>query len=639
MAVVIDMSALEGWPDPELLEGSAFQLAGSAQSLVNLVQECSSDWSVLEDAYRARESVVLAGLFGGVAGKAEGIRGGIMEASSALIRYAETLRGLLAKRSLLVADIAEFQSSPAVENPAQAYPGFGGTAAAWSSGTQAAQFQYRVHALAEEHLDAQRQCAAAFTAIPRTDGAVAEKYPGGALTDFSLQDAVAELHRLQAAPKDAERLLALLARLAPASLHSLGTANKAFFRSGLRNPPAAATVAAWWAGLSGAQRDAMVAAAPGVVGNLNGVPYSVRSKANRVNLDAVFADPRTTEESRETLGKIYGALDERKGASDGSAPSRSLVSFDPGDGAKPLAAISIGNLDTAGNVTWNVPGMGTTIEDGLESWTKSAQDLYKLQHQASTTHEKEMGFAVVSWIGYDTPEAPPSGEVLSTELAKAGGDRLAEALDGFRETRSEGGVKLHVVAHSYGSTTAAYALGMTRHQVDTATFFGSAGINEREISNAAALHVAPDHEGKTRVFVTSASGDRVAPLGIFGSGFSGREGRSDPRGSWFGATVFSSEGGYDPDTGKVYKRTSGHDANGWAQPDSTDSLFAATGEHGYLDPETGSAHNIALISTGHAVEIKELIPLKHETKVGYGGMDYPTGPLIERDLKSEELHK
>lgn len=639
--MALDTSTLEGWPEPELVEGSAFQLAASAQSLVNLVQECSSDWSALEDAYRATEAVLLLGLFGEAAGKADGIRNGMLEASSALIRYAETLRGLHAKRSSLVADIAEFESSPPVENLALTSPGYGGTAAAWSAGTQEAQFQYRVNALAEEHLDAQRQCAAAFTAIPRADGPVAEKYPGGALTDSSLQVVTAELHRFQAEPRDAGKLLALLAGLSPERLRTLGAANKAFFRSALDNPPAAAKAAAWWAGLTEAQRDAMVAAAPGVIGNLNGVPYSVRAKANRVNLDAVFADPRTTEESRETLGKIYEALDERKGTGDGSAPSRSLVSFEPGEGAKPLAAISIGNLDTAGNVTWNVPGMGTTIEDGLESWTKSAQDLYDVQGFASLKRaEVDPELAVVSWIGYDTPEAPPSGEVLSTGLARAGGVKLAAALDGFRETRSGGEAKLHVVAHSYGSTTAAYALAMTTHQVDTATFFGSAGINERDIPNAAALHVAPDHEGRPQVYATSASKDRVAPAGIFGSALlSGREGRSDPKGNWFGATVFSSEGGYDPDSGKAYKRTAGHDANGWAQPGSAESLWAATGDHGYLDPETESAHNIALISTGRADEIRKLIPLKRELKTGYGGMDYPTGPLIERDLRAEELHQ
>jgi hypothetical protein len=32
-----------------------------------------------------------------------------------------------------------------------------------------------------------------------------------------------------------------------------------------------------------------------------------------------------------------------------------------------------------------------------------------------------------------------------------------------------------------------------------------------------------------------------------------------------------------------------------------------------------------------------LIPLRREEKAGYGGMDFPNGPLIERDLTPEEL--
>ena len=129
----------------------------------------------------------------------------------------------------------------------------------------------------------------------------------------------------------------------------------------------------------------------------------------------------------------------------------------------------------------------------------------------------------------------------------------------------------------------------------------------------------------------------MAPLGIVGSGLRGREGRWDPADDWFGGKIFSSEGGYDPDTGTVYKRTTGHDAKGWAVDGSGDTVFAATTGHGYLDPRTESGHNIALTSTGRGHLIKELIPLRHEEKPGYGGMSFPTGPLIERDLTPEEL--
>lgn len=406
-------------------------------------------------------------------------------------------------------------------------------------------------------------------------------------------------------------------------------------------------VKSWWAELSDGQQAALIVAAPGIIGNLNGVPYATRTKADKANLDAAFNDPRTSQETKDAVQSIYGALDARKGSKGGSTAERGLVSFDlDTDGGKPLAAVAIGDLDTAGNVTWNVPGMGTTVEDGLDSWTKSAQDLYDGQLRVLGKPESGASNAVVSWVGYDTPDGPPSGEVLSTEKAKAGGEKLAAALDGFRDTRgSTAGAAgspsptLHVVAHSYGTTTASSALIKTTHQVDSVTFLGSAGVEWREIGTAQDLHVVRDGEGKAQVYVTAASQDRVAPLGIGGSGIRGREGRWSPSDAWFGGNNFSSEGGYDPDTGKVYKRTTGHDAKGWAAPESKDSWLAATGDHGYLDPDTESAHNIALSSTGRGGQIKALIQLKHEEQVGHGGMSYPTGPLIEEDMAVEELSK
>lgn len=51
-----------------------------------------------------------------------------------------------------------------------------------------------------------------------------------------------------------------------------------------------------------------------------------------------------------------------------SSGGRFLISVDL-DGGRVSAGIAIGNLDTAGNVTLNVPGMAATVEDGLRSWT------------------------------------------------------------------------------------------------------------------------------------------------------------------------------------------------------------------------------------------------------------------------------
>lgn len=409
--------------------------------------------------------------------------------------------------------------------------------------------------------------------------------------------------------------LASLAALTPAQLALYGAWNPAAARNPIpagtnEDVPAAKN---WWAALDPASQAALTAAVPGIIGNLNGIPYADRAKANKTTIDAVYNDPGSTEGTRKTLDTIKTAL---KDPGKSGIP-RSVISLDLNNG-RPLVALAIGDMDTAGNVTWNVPGMGTTVDDGLESWTVSAQDLFDSQSSAYRYFKQaNPGTAVVSWLGYDTPGGFPSPEVLMPYRAVTGGDRLAAALDGFHATRDGGAAglpKVNLVAHSYGTTTSSYALTKTHFSVDTVTFFGSAGVDPRVVPDAAAMHVnaGPDH--KPAVFVTQALNDRVAPYaGIVGGDVFGplvqhgdwaRVSPSDPG---FGGHNFSSDGGYDPNTGQAYKMVTGHDAKGWS--DSFQVAGATTG-HGYLDPGTESAHNIALASSGHGDQIQKLVPLK-----------------------------
>lgn len=649
----IDTSVLEGWPDPAALEEAATPLLEHAQGVVNVVQAAASEWSGLVDAYRAPEAAELVAAFGTPVRVSEGLRTGVVVVYRALLGYADTVRDLNRRRGLLLEEIEDFRRRTQSHlGEAVVFDGIPerqpfGSGHSTSVALEFAELTQRVSALAAEHEQAENDCAHRINSVPPADGPVPAYYDAGTVTDLAVERTRSRLQYLENAPETGAagslEILALLKTLTPSQLLDYGMAEADFLRSGLAAPPPVDQVQQWWAGLSPEQQAALMVAAPGVIGNLNGVPFKARAKANRVNLDAVFKDPRTSDQDKAALQVIYDALEPRKGNDQDPAAPRSIVSFTPDENGKPLVAVAIGDLDTATNVTWNVPGMRTTVADGLESWTKSAQDLYNTQGQSLDASEAGRR-AVVSWVGYDSPEEPPSGEVLSTKLAEAGGAKLAAALDGFTETRATTEddaerPRLNVVAHSYGTTTASFALKATTQQVATATFFGSAGIEWREIGSAADLHVAKDQAGKPEVYVTAASEDRVAPLGILGSGLRGREGRWDPTGDWFGGKNFSSEGGYDPDTGTVYKRTTGHDAKGWAVPDSADTVFAATSDHGYLDPDTESVNNIALTSTGRGHLIKELIPLRHEEKSGYGGMDYPNGPLIERDLTPEELAK
>ncbi|MDQ1512822.1 MAG: hypothetical protein QOC59_664, partial [Microbacteriaceae bacterium] len=137
-------------------------------------------------------------------------------------------------------------------------------------------------------------------------------------------------------------------------------------------------VAAWWSALTPAVRRILVDAAPGVVGNLEGVPYAVRDEANRAVLAADLAavqrrlagGPGRGEGTLlavrlRTLDQVAEALTRPPGG-----PPRSLMTLDPENGDR--AAIAIGDLQTAAYVDFLVPGMYFTVADQMVDWTDTA---------------------------------------------------------------------------------------------------------------------------------------------------------------------------------------------------------------------------------------------------------------------------
>ncbi|WP_169332120.1 alpha/beta hydrolase [Acaricomes phytoseiuli] len=390
---------------------------------------------------------------------------------------------------------------------------------------------------------------------------------------------------------------------------------------------------AWWGGLNSSTQALLIAAVPGIIGNLNGVPYSTRDKANRTLLNTLRRDLGVSERVRKALDGIEKSVKYQDGS---PRADRYVIAFDLNND-KPLAAVAIGDLDTPGNVTWNIPGMGTTVAPGgIDDWTNASQNVYNRQVATLERYgPAAISNAVVSWVGYDAPEMfPQSQEVFSGDKAWVGSDKLAAALDGFYETRNAGnGIglpKVHVVAHSYGTTNAAYALTKTSYDVSTVTFVGSAGIDPNVVPNAEAMNIKKASDGKPAVYATLAVRDLVAPAGIWGSQTAGVDaalgdfitnpvdvlGRYfdtinnqepiQPRVSptspvvWPGAKIFSSEGGFDPETGVKLEETDGHQTTG----DGSWSPIQASAGNGYFDTRTESLQNIALASTGHGDKIR-----------------------------------
>lgn len=151
------------------------------------------------------------------------------------------------------------------------------------------------------------------------------------------------------------------------------------------HPPAPNVVGEWWKSLDATTAAALVSGAPLLMGNLDGVAYGARDQANRKTLEREIARLRAELEDVESLHAAgwepgYGVgggngaqkvmieqqianLTNIEGSlrSPRNAASRYLIEL-TGD-MPPLAAIAIGDLDSARTATFAVPGMGTTTRD------------------------------------------------------------------------------------------------------------------------------------------------------------------------------------------------------------------------------------------------------------------------------------
>lgn len=304
-------------------------------------------------------------------------------------------------------------------------------------------------------------------------------------------------------------------------------------------------VHAWWGGLGRHQRLAVVAAAPGAVGNLDGIPARWRHEANTVALDRDLAALRDrdgagvlTDTERRALAVAEATDDARHRIAERHDPvtdeslEAQLYAYDPsafdGEGA---VAIAVGDLDHADNVAVVVPGLDT---DGTSAGAHAdrAADVY----EAARTADPLASTATLAWIGYD---APAGLEVATEEQAAHGGGHLADAVDGLRRSRAGDPAHLTVIGYSYGSTTVGHAAHDHGLAVDDLVFVGSPGVGG-DNHHATDLGVDPDH-----VWAGANSHDPIADLGNHGSvnlGTALGAGLGDdPVEDDFGATRFEAE--------------------------------------------------------------------------------------------------
>jgi pimeloyl-ACP methyl ester carboxylesterase len=395
-----------------------------------------------------------------------------------------------------------------------------------------------------------------------------------------------------------------------------------------------AAVAAWWVSLAppGGQfgsdglpvtSDAqawMIAMLPAVIGNLNGILYTHRDQANRIVHDRRLEELREIETEAMAIlaagddyayqaclmkqgyatGEFWATLDTELAIENTLNSARGLpyqlVQFQPGPPA--LAAISVGNMDSATQVTVDVPGMGTTVGGSIQEWTASARNMYEEQEKVNNTYGSEGGLAVVAWIGYETPSMPPSPEVLFSDKAEAGAAHLVDFLEGVTGTSGWlPGQNLSVVAHSYGTTTA--TLAVAQAPVENLTLLASAGL-DLSVREVGALQVDPAH-----VWVSEADSDLVANIGRgsvelgpnrwFGVAGVPSEHPVNPTESYFGARVFSSEDAVVD--GQLLHGSGGHDTSPQVKAGLEGTDPSKVG-YGYFDQLTTPLYNAALASLG-----------------------------------------
>jgi hypothetical protein len=333
------------------------------------------------------------------------------------------------------------------------------------------------------------------------------------------------------------------------ALPSFLSANRAQLGKLLVDAPAASDVSRLWRLLGPDKQKLLMQAAPHVVGNLEGVPYDVRGRANAVDLKQTIASigrSLKTEHGRaervalrrqlQTLQNVTKALSKHDGV------KRTLVALDPGDDAR--ASIVIGDLSSARYVSVLVPGMYMSVGEQIESWAKVAQEQYDLQtgflHRILGPRggTSTPGVAVVAWIGYQTPVLTNIG---GTQLATEGADSLERTLEGIRSLRQADPPYLSVFAHSYGSTAALMALERHSVTVDALALMGSPG--------SAAQSVAGLSVSNGNVFVGEAPMDPIVNSAFFGS---------DPGSPGYGAKPMGVGGAVDPLTHATLAGSSGH---------------------------------------------------------------------------------
>ncbi len=229
-----------------------------------------------------------------------------------------------------------------------------------------------------------------------------------------------------------------------------------------------------------------------------------------------------------------------------------------------MAAVAVGDVDSADHVSVFTPGFTTTVAGSLANTDSSMWDLRETAQAEARKYGSGGTVATVAWLGYEAPQWDEWYDlggrfVTSEESARAGAESLAGFYRGIDASR-QADPHLTALGHSYGSTTTGLALQQATG-VDGAVVFGSPGLGTS--------HVADLQVPQGQLFRIEARDDGVADAGTFG--------------------LF----GIDPSHVDGIVGLSAKEATIGAE-----TFEESTGHSQYLRTDTTSQHNIAAVVVG-----------------------------------------
>lgn len=342
-------------------------------------------------------------------------------------------------------------------------------------------------------------------------------------------------------------LTAQAAGFAPAPGDSTMTASATAIPAPGTSP---ADVRKWWDSLSPLQQESLLFTHGAQLGQLDGLPSTIRDRANRAVMAQQKGDLQAEQEQLTALGSTLtdaqqaklnsineqlgaiGALEQRLyHATPGEQPAFLLGFSTSGNGR---AIVAMGNPDTATNVATFVPGTGARLGTVNEymGWSDNMVQAANTAGSPSTS--------VIAWVGYNAPQDifPQAAENSYADGAKQDLDRFE---DGLRASHDGPPAHNTVIGHSYGTTVVGHAARDGDLNANDVVFVASPGVG---VTNADQLHLdgVPADQVGQHIHSTVAQHDPIQ----LAAGVNG----PSPTGLSFGGTTFNSKPG---DAGPWYE--------------------------------------------------------------------------------------